>query len=167
MAKAFANAIAASSSRHIASSLACSFLLCLARVSSSSCVKWAEHDSISILCCRNLAIFSAAAAFAFSHVDVTELAGPFDELLVDHDSNNKLFNCSLASFNTLSRNSLHLAAISSSCFQSSMILPELTLGVNSCTDKSVNLYTLNKDLASVIALRISSTDWSGVCKMFI
>ena len=141
MAKAFANAIAASSSRRIASSLACSFLLRLARASSSSSINWAERDSISILCFRNSAFFSAAAAFAFafSRVEVTELTDPFDELLIDCDSNNKLFNCSFASFKTLSRNSLRLAAVSSNCFRSSMISPELALAVNSCTDKSVNL----------------------------
>lgn len=37
-------------------------------------------------------------------------------------------------FNTLCRNSLRLATVSSNCFRSSMISPELTLVVNSSTD---------------------------------
>ena len=75
---------------------------------------------------------------AFSRVDVTELIDPVVELLIDCASHNKLFICSSLSFITLSKISLHLAAVSSNSFRSSIILLDFTLAVNYCTDKSVN-----------------------------
>ena len=117
MTLAFANAIAASSYKRSASSLAFSLLLRLAMALYSS---------------------SISCALAFSRVDVTEFIDPLVELLIACASNNKLFICQLLSFITLSENSLRLAAVSSNHFRSPTISLDFTQAVNSCTDKSVN-----------------------------